>query len=60
MPAAFTFVDETNVVASGVLPKFTTELAPKFAPLSEMVKAPTGGRKKKLKQSAARIEVGMA
>ena len=42
VPEAFNPVDEISVVASAVPPKFTTELAPKFEPLSEMVKGPTG------------------
>jgi hypothetical protein len=41
MPVAFNPVDETRVVASGVLPKLTTELAPKLAPLREIVNCPT-------------------
>jgi hypothetical protein len=42
VPLAFRPVDETKVVVIGVPPKDTTELAPKFAPLSDMVKGPTG------------------
>jgi hypothetical protein len=42
VPVALRPVDESSIVVSGVLPKFTTEVAAKFAPLSEMVKVPTG------------------
>jgi hypothetical protein len=42
VPVAFSPVEETSAVASGVLPKLTTELVPKLAPLREIVNCPTG------------------
>lgn len=42
VPDAFSPVEEISVVASAVPPKFTTELAAKFDPFSEIVKGPTG------------------
>jgi hypothetical protein len=42
VPVAFKPVDETRVVLIGTPPKFTTEFGPKFAPLREIVKGPTG------------------
>jgi len=42
VPDAFRPVGESSVVASATPPKLTTEFAPKFAPLSEIVKGPTG------------------
>ena len=42
VPVAFSPVGESSVVARATPPKFTTELEPKFDPLSWMVKAPAG------------------
>jgi len=42
VPVAFKPVGEISVVASAVVPKFTTELAAKLAPFREIVNCPTG------------------
>ena len=42
VPVAFNPVEDNNVVVSGVFPKLTVELAPKFAPFREIVNCPTG------------------
>jgi hypothetical protein len=42
VPVAFSPVEDTRVVAIGFPPNWTVEFVPKFAPLSEIVKLPTG------------------